>query len=176
MTDLPKVLVLGYARHGKDTVCDILQGEYGFKFRSSSEFCAEHVVFPLMQDRYENWRECFADRHNHRAFWFDTIAAYNTPDRARLAKGILAESDVYCGMRNIEEFVATEALFDAVVWVDASGRGLPVEDPTSCTVHSGLTSLHLDNSGSLRKLFKNVIGMFDPIIRTYLKNIKGMVP
>ena len=67
MTRLPKVLVLGYARHGKDTVCDIIKEEYGFTFRSSSEFCAEHVVHPAMRSEYDTWQECFADRHNHRA-------------------------------------------------------------------------------------------------------------
>lgn len=166
MTRLPKVLVLGYARHGKDTVCDIIKEEYGFTFRSSSEFCAEHVVHPAMRSEYDTWQECFADRHNHRARWFDLITAYNTPDRARLARGILAESDVYCGMRNIEEFQAAESLFDAVVWVDASGRGLPPEPVESCTVHPGLTKLHINNSGSLQSLQRNTLELFDFIINS----------
>ena len=37
----PKVLVLGYGRHGKDTVCEMLEQDYGFQFTSSSMFCAE---------------------------------------------------------------------------------------------------------------------------------------
>ncbi|QDP53510.1 MAG: putative deoxynucleotide monophosphate kinase [Prokaryotic dsDNA virus sp.] len=46
----PKLLVLGHARHGKDTVAEILQREYGFQFTSSSLFCAEHVVWAAIQD------------------------------------------------------------------------------------------------------------------------------
>jgi hypothetical protein len=41
----PKLLVLGHARHGKDTVAEVLQQEYGFTFTSSSLFCAEHVIW-----------------------------------------------------------------------------------------------------------------------------------
>jgi len=41
----PKLLVLGHARHGKDTVAEILQAEYGFQFTSSSLFCAEKVIW-----------------------------------------------------------------------------------------------------------------------------------
>lgn len=41
----PKLLVLGHARHGKDTVAEILQKDYGFTFTSSSLFCAKKVIW-----------------------------------------------------------------------------------------------------------------------------------
>lgn len=164
---LPRVLVLGYARHGKDTVCERLRDVHGFRFTSSSAFCAERVVAPAL-DRlaarhlaadgrrnefpypgpYMTLEEMFQDRTKHRAFWFDAIAAYNRPDGSRLAREIFAENDVYCGLRNLEEFEAAKeaGAFDVVVWVDASRR-LPGEDESSCTVHYGLADVIVDNNG-----------------------------
>ena len=49
---LPKLLVIGNARHGKDTVCDILREEFGYSFRSSSDFCAEKFIYAELKDRY----------------------------------------------------------------------------------------------------------------------------
>lgn len=33
-----KLLVIGYGRHGKDTVCEILRDQHGYSFTSSSSF------------------------------------------------------------------------------------------------------------------------------------------
>ena len=49
----PKLLVIGHARHGKDTVAEILQRDYGFTFTSSSLFCAEHVIWDAVQNPTE---------------------------------------------------------------------------------------------------------------------------
>lgn len=46
----PRVLIMGYGRHGKDTVSDMLGKHYGLAFTSSSQFCADKVVFPLFVD------------------------------------------------------------------------------------------------------------------------------
>ena len=145
---MPKLLVIGHGRHGKDTVCEVIQRRFGLRFISSSMFCAEHVVLPALQDVwarqtlfgapevpfYESAEEAYNDRHNHRALWFKAIAAYNTPDKTRLARGIFAEHDIYCGLRNHEEFVAiqTAGLVDHVIWVHRSG--LEIEGGESCTV------------------------------------------
>jgi len=47
----PKLLVLGHARHGKDTVAEILRDRYGFQFMSSSLFCAEKVIWWAMHNQ-----------------------------------------------------------------------------------------------------------------------------
>ena len=44
----PKLLVIGYGRHGKDTVSEILCREMDLNYQSSSEFCAGHVMFPTL--------------------------------------------------------------------------------------------------------------------------------
>ncbi len=52
-TGKPKLLVIGHARHGKDTVAEILERDYGFEFTSSSFFCAEKVVWEAVQDPHK---------------------------------------------------------------------------------------------------------------------------
>ena len=41
---LPKLLVVGHGRHGKDTVCEMLEA-YGYTFQSSSKFCQNQGKF-----------------------------------------------------------------------------------------------------------------------------------
>lgn len=52
----PKLLIIGHGRHGKDTVAEILQRDYGFAFTSSSLFCAEHVVWEAVKNPAEALR------------------------------------------------------------------------------------------------------------------------
>lgn len=155
-TKKPKLLVIGYARHGKDTVCELLRDHFHYKFVSSSFFAAEKVVYPVLQQKYgyQSLQECYDDRSNHRSEWFDLIAAYNYPDPARLAKEMLEEHDIYCGMRNRLELQACEKqdLFDEIIWVDASVRGVQAEDVSSCTVSKHDASYYLFNNGTLSDL------------------------
>lgn len=126
-----KLLILGKARHGKDTLAEILRDFHGIDFKSSSMFCAEKVVYPVLKEKYgyETVEECYKDRVNHREEWARLIEGYNLPDRARLAREILEESQCYVGMRSQEEFDEARKLFDYIIWVDASLR-VGGEDPT----------------------------------------------
>jgi len=156
----PKLLVIGHARHGKDTVCEKLRDEYGFKFMSSSMFCAEKVVMPHMNENghhYINAGECFEDRVNHRKTWFDAIVQYNSDDQSRLGREMLEEYDVYCGMRSRSELHACRnaGLFDAIIWVDGSKRKSP-ESQDSCTVEEWMADFTLDNNGSQQDLTRNL--------------------
>ncbi len=160
----PKILLLGYGRHGKDTVAEMLRDNYGFSFTSSSMFCAEKVMMPYFERQliaepqtapiYSNAQECYDDRHNHRAEWYQQIEAFNTPDKASLGKAIFEEHDIYCGMRSEREFYATKnnGLYDYCIWVDASARGIPPEDKSSCTVAPWMADYILDNGGTLEDL------------------------
>lgn len=177
---LPRLLIMGYARHGKDTVCELLRDLYGFRFTSSSQFCAERVVFPALQERYaeltimekpdvpiyETAQQCFDDRANHRKLWYDLITAHNTPDLARLGREIFEGHDVYCGIRNAREFHALRnaGVFDVAIWVDASARGLPAEGKDSCTVEPWMADFVLDNSGSLDDLSRNLGALMGTLI------------
>lgn len=181
----PNVLVIGHARHGKDTVCEMLSRLYGLRFTSSSAFCADRVVMPAVTalwDEYEDEQrgrnsqpptvpryatvaECFADRVNHRAFWYNTIRAFNQDDPTSLARAIFKENDVYCGLRHRSEFhaVVNAGLPDVVVWVDRSDH-LPPEDRSSCSVEPWMADYVVDNNGSLEDLERNVRSLFDRLM------------
>lgn len=168
-----KIVIMGYARHGKDTVCELLRDKYGLKFTSSSLFCAERVVLPRARDEatmpfYKDAQACYDDRANHRAFWFDAITAHNTPDKSRLGREIFEENDVYCGIRNAREFHALKnaGVFHWAIWVDATERGMPVEDKSSCTVEPWMADFVLDNNGSLEDLERNLAVLMQGIFGT----------
>lgn len=148
-----KLLILGHARHGKDTAAEHLRARHGISYHSSSEFLAANVIRPALAGRgmfYDSLAECYADRVNHRALWRELIEDYNRDDPARLAKAILAEADCYVGMRMAREFWASRALFNAVLWIDASARGLPPEDASSMTITFGPAwMVRIDNGGTV---------------------------
>lgn len=156
----PKILVLGWARHGKDTVAEMLSDNHGLSFRSSSYFLAEHVVMPELRRRgitYPSLEACYEDRVNHRATWREIIAEHNGDDPARLAKAILEVVDCYVGMRTDREYRAALPLFDAVVWVDSSARGIPPEGRDSMTIEFDAGVMHrIENSGTLADLEEKV--------------------
>lgn len=160
----PKIIVMGYARHGKDTVCEMLATDYGLNYMASSLFCAERLLFPLLKDKYgyETVEQCFEDRHNHRAEWYEAIRAFNDPDLTKLGRAILAEHDMYCGIRNHSELHALKIVkaYDFCIWVDASRRQ-PPEDRSSCTVEPWMADFVLDNNGSLENLAFNLRQLYD---------------
>lgn len=163
-----KLIIIGYGRHGKDTVCEILEKQYEYSFKSSSEFCAEHVVYPILKNTYgyESYKECYEDRHNHRVEWFNIISDYNKEDLARLGRYILAEYSIYCGLRRRDELDALKQqnICDFVIWVDASQR-LPIEDSSSCTVGPDQADYIIDNNYDLNHLNEE-IGKFISYIST----------
>jgi hypothetical protein len=159
MKTLPKLLVIGHGRHGKDTVCDILKQSYGFSFENSSRFCSKAFVFDQLKTQYgyKTEEQCFADRHNHRAEWYDAICAYNVPDAARLGREIFKSHDIYCGLRNKKEYHAMRntGVFDYAIWVDRSDH-LPAESCNSMSLEIWMADYVIDNNGTLQELDHNV--------------------
>ena len=154
-----KLLVIGHGRHGKDTVCEILRDKYGYSFESSSQFCSKLFIFDQLKDKYgySNEEQCYADRHNHRAEWYDAICNYNVPDAARLGREIFKAHDIYCGLRNKREFFAMKntGVFDKAIWVDRSDH-LPPESKNSMSLEQWMADYTIDNNGSLEELEFNV--------------------
>lgn len=159
-----KLLVIGHGRHGKDTLCEVLRDDFGMNFVSSSEFCAKNVVWPVAKGNssWANWRECYEDRHNHRVMWFDLIANYNKNEPDRLAKAILEEHDIYCGMRNIKEFEVAVQHFDLVVWVE--NPRLPEEHISSFSIPKEEADFVIMNDGTKKQFQRKVRRVFSEII------------
>jgi len=165
---LPKLLVVGHGRHGKDTVCEMLE-KYGYTFQSSSKFCSELFIFNELKDKYgyANEEECYADRHNHRKLWYDMIHNYCKDDLARLGRNLFAQNQIYCGLRNKREFFAmqNEEIFDYAIWVDRSDH-LMRENYESMSIEQWMCDYTIDNNGDLKRLERNV----DTLIRTIFRN------
>lgn len=155
----PHLLVIGNGRHGKDTFCEILRDYHGYKFISSSMFvCQEAIWDEWGSTRYATQDDCYNDRHNHRALWYDMISEFNNPVRTNTATGMLEQGyDIYCGMRKRAEYEACldAGLFDHVVWVDRSEH-LPPEAPESMDLNMGDATLVVDNNGSMRDLWLEI--------------------
>ena len=153
-----KLLVIGYARHGKDTVCELLCEHGGLSFASSSEFVGRKAVLPALSSKYgyETYQQCYEDRVNHRSEWYDLIREYNKDDGARVARELLSEYDIYCGMRAEEELAASRHLFDLIIWVDASTRIGKDESSASCTVSRSDADIIIENNAGLADLDRKV--------------------
>lgn len=165
---LPKLLIIGHGRHGKDTVCEILKQEYNFNFESSSAFCAKKFIYNELKDQYgyQSYDECYADRHNHRTEWYNMIHDYCRDDYARLGREIFAEHDIYCGLRNKAEFHAMRntGVFDYCIWVDRSDH-LPLEDPGSMSLEIWMADYVIDNNGTLEDLRRGTKQLLDHILK-----------
>lgn len=156
----PKLLIIGNARHGKDSMAEILRDEFNFKFKSSSQAASEIFIYDELKSKYgyTTPEECFEDRVNHRAEWHDLICEYNKEDKARLAKGILEHADCYVGMRDskeIEECIK-QGLFDLIIWVDASNR-MPLEGKDSFSIEKSDADIVIYNNGTFDEFREKVI-------------------
>ena len=156
----PKLLVIGAARWGKDSLAEILNEEFGYTFESSSQSAANIFLYVLLKDKYDykTPEECFEDRVNHRQEWYEAICEYNKDDKARLAKGILERSDAYIGMRDREEIeeCMRQGIFDLIIWVDASER-LPMEDASSFNIDKSCADIIIENNNDYESFKKSVI-------------------
>jgi hypothetical protein len=162
-----KLLLIGEGRHGKDTVAEILRDYHDWSYRSSSHWSAEHVIYPHITSVVasalagRDWEGFYNNRHDDRQlgcgrrYWYDAILDYNKKHGAdAVARGVLAEADIYVGMRSRYEFEGSKHLFDLIVWVDRSGHLPPEGDSMELTKEDA--HVVLDNNGTLRDLWLEV--------------------
>lgn len=162
----PRLLIIGSARHGKDTLAELFSEEFGLKFKSSSQAASEIFIYEELRGKYgyKTPEECFEDRMNHRPEWYRMICDYNVDDKARLAKGILELTDCYVGMRDrgeIDECI-NQGLFDLIIWVDASKR-LPLESFESFNIDPSCADIIIDNNGTFEQ-FKARVSRLGKVI------------
>lgn len=132
-----RLLIVGHKNHGKDTVAEMMQDIYGFTFESSSVAAARIFLYEKLKVKYGygSFMECFKDRDNHRPEWYNEIENYNREDKARLAKDILATSNIYVGMRSeieIDECLR-QNLFDLIIGIYDPRK--PLEDERSFKIN-----------------------------------------
>jgi dephospho-CoA kinase len=155
-----KLLLVGSARHGKDSLAEILKENFGLSFISSSQACADIFIYDELKDKYgyKTPEECFNDRVNHRQEWYEMICDYNKDDKARLAKEILKYNNTYVGMRDSSEIkeCLNQGLFDLVIWVDASKR-LPRESSNSFNITEADADIIIENNDSFEEFKEKAI-------------------
>lgn len=164
--NLPKLLIIGHMRHGKDTLAELLEEQIGLKFLSSSLAASNIFLYDALKEKYgyTTPEECFEDRMNRRPEWYQLICDYNKDDKARLAKGILEITDCYVGMRDRGEIdeCMRQGLFDLIVWVDASER-LPLESKESFNIDKSCADVIIENNGTFEE-FKEKVKRFGKIL------------
>jgi hypothetical protein len=160
MTCKKKIVLIGSARHGKDTVAAMLEKHFGYSFESSSMAAARIFIFDRLKGKY-GYRipeECFEDRVNRRSEWYDLICDYNRIDKSRLAREIMRESDCYVGMRDKEEIAACKqaGIFDLVIGVIDHRK--PAESADSFNINlMEEADVVIPNSGTLADLERRVL-------------------
>lgn len=161
------IIVFGHGRHGKDTVSKLICDYTGMSFISSSEMANQHFLFDKLKSKYgyKSAEECYSDRHNHRQEWYEAIRDFNTPDKTRLAGIIFGSHEIYCGIRDEEEFLAIRAhkMCDLAIWVDASER-VALEPESSMKLTKRHADIILDNNGSFSELETKVSNLVRNII------------
>lgn len=150
-----KILLVGAGRHGKDCTAEFISKHFGYTFKSSSMAAAEIFIYEELKEKYNytSFEECYVDRHNHRAEWFNLITAYNSENKTKLAKAIMAENDMYVGMRNDDEIQACveQGVFDLVIGVYRPD--VPEEDKSSFNIDLfKISDFVIYNNGSLADL------------------------
>lgn len=186
MDNLPRLMVMGHGRHGKDTVCEILRDNFGYQFISSSDIATRKIIMPKIRKLYEAWEdtgsypinqpsirwydtpeECFEDRHtgNNRAFWYDTIVEFEKDDATALGKLIFEENNIYCGIRNKRSYHALRnaGMFYKSIWVDRSDHE-PPEPTSSNSIEQWMADFTIDNNGTLAQLGQETVRLMERIL------------
>ncbi|WIC41521.1 hypothetical protein MA9V1_257 [Chryseobacterium phage MA9V-1] len=150
-----KLLIIGHAQHGKDTVADIMAAKLGLSATSSSITAINHWIFKNHGERlgFSSPEDMYERRGEMRKFLFDEIVAFCSPNLAALAEVLFEKHDIYVGCRNADEVkeIQNKGLVDLIIYVDASERK-PMESKESCNITKDLADIIIDNNGSLAEL------------------------
>ena len=155
-----KICIIGHARHGKDTLAEMINQRYGYKSESSSQAASRLFLYDALKDKYgyKTPEECFEDRVNHRAEWFDMICEYNKNYPGQLAADIMKSNDIYTGMRSNRELIACidDGIFDLVIGVFDPMKPLEPRDSFDIDIW-GMSDIIIPNAGTLSNLVHRVV-------------------
>lgn len=159
-----KLVVTGLAKHGKDTVCEILRDHLDYSFKSSSMVAVEVGCFSQLAVKYgyKSDEEFFKDKDLYRPEMFQAIVDFNTPDLTALGTIILKKHDIYCGLRNREELLALKKKFPEllVVWICAKKRLGITEGADSITITPDDADCIIENNGFVESLYPKLAKLF----------------
>jgi outer membrane protein assembly factor BamB len=168
------ILILGSSSHGKDELAKILNKNFGLKCKSSSKEALDIFLYDILVNDYcldySSHEEAFNDRNNYRNIWHKEISLYNKDNPTRLAQHILIDSNVYVGMRCVDEIneCKRKGMFD--LYLGIYNPRVPIEDKSSNSIdmfeHAEACVL---NNGNLDELELNVIRMFNGLLNPMLK-------
>lgn len=151
-----KVVIIGHGRAGKDSVALILNRNYGFTYKSSSEAALELFMLEELKEYglyYDSVQDAMNDRFDHRSLWHQLITEYNEDIKTRLAREIMRSNEVYVGMRSPEELeeCLADGVFDLVIAVTREGVE---EEPGSSNRIDPLKYAHfvIPNNGTIQDL------------------------
>jgi hypothetical protein len=159
---MKKICIIGHARHGKDTVANILCDMFGYKHLSSSMAASDIFLYEALKDKYgyRSKEECFEDRVNHRKEWFDMICEYNQNNPGRLASEIMQIANIYTGMRSSRELKSCleNGTFEIVLGV--YDPRFELEDSSSFDIDLWKEShLIVSNSGTIEDLENKIFSL-----------------
>lgn len=161
-----KILLIGHGRHGKDTVAEYIKKFTDVNFSSSSMAAAKIFIYDELKNKYKytTFEECYNDRANHRAEWYDLICGYNKHDKARLAKKIMRDNDIYVGMRDKDEInkCKEDGVFDFVLGVFDPRKPLEPSNSFNIDVFSDSDFVIINNEGLIE--LKNKVELFCKIL------------
>ena len=164
-----KILILGDARHGKDTLAEMIRDNSDYIFASSSETALDIFLKGVLKDKYgleySSRKEAYEDRVNHRDKWYNEICNYNKEDKLKLCKEVFKIADIYVGMRGhleVEQGIDIE-LFDYIIGVYDYRK--PREDSSSNTADVfKYSDFVIMNNGDLDDLEEKVISIVLKVI------------
>lgn len=162
------LLIIGHARHGKDTLAEMLCARHAMMFESSSVAASRIFLYDALKEKYgyTSPEQCFEDRVNRRKEWHDAICEYNKHDKARLAKDIMTNAHIYVGMRSQAEIAECkrQGVFDLIIGVFNPRKPLESTDSFDIDLWQE-ADIVIPNSGTVGDLMTRVYkldNLFNP--------------
>lgn len=115
---LPKILIVGPGRCGKDSLGEFIHKHSKHTYAgSTSKFLAKYVadLFKITPE------QAYEMRHKHRQQWFEIGNRIRENDHGLLQKEALAVGNVVAGIRDFREiaWACCCDIYDHIIWIDA---------------------------------------------------------
>lgn len=146
---LPKILIVGPGRCGKDSLGEFIHKHSKHTYAgSTSKFLAKYVAkeFKISEE------QAYSLRHEHRQRWFEIGNTIREDDHGLLQKEALEVGNVVAGIRDFREaaWACYNEIYDHIIWIDAD-----VEPDTTLTFTSHDIAVMLQGKKTKLTIIKN---------------------